>query len=103
MAKDSFGNEHAAGLPYARGKLLASTDDDFRKLQRAWSHIAERVRSGGSEAVFNLSGLEHGLPLQADELPIASDFLAPALYFDKFKRAALAHLGGTAERHDVAL
>jgi hypothetical protein len=34
MAVDRFGNLHAPNLPYARGKILASTEDDFRKLRR---------------------------------------------------------------------
>ena len=103
MSQDRFGNPYAAGVPYARGEILTSTEDDFRKLQQAWQHIAARVRTQGPEAVFNLSGLEHGLPLQADELPVANDFVAPALYFDAFKQVALEHLGGTPEQHDVAL
>src|SRR5207249_12060746 len=85
----------APGLPYARGRILPSTEDDFRKLQEAWRHIAARVRSGGPEAMFNFSGLEHGLPLSPDELPMANDFVAPALYFDQFKQAALEHFGGS--------
>src|SRR5574341_840892 len=31
------------------------------------------------------------------------DFVAPALYFDRFRSAALDHLGGSPERHDAAL
>src|SRR5215471_15787789 len=103
MSTDRFGNAYAPGLPYARGHILPSTEDDFRKLQEAWRHIAARVRSGGPEAIFNFSGLEHGLPLSPDELPIANDFAAPALYFDQFKQAALEHFGGSPEQHDVAL
>ena len=95
MSTDRFGNAYAPGLPYARGRILPSTEDDFRKLQEAWRHIAARVRSGGPEAMFNFSGLEHGLPLSPDELPMANDFVAPALYFDQFKRAALEHFGGS--------
>jgi len=102
-ATDSYGNEHAPGLPYARGRILASAEDDFRKLQEAWRHVAARVERDGPDAVFNFSGLEHGLPLEPEELPVASDFLAPPLYLDRFRRAALAHLGGTPERHDAAL
>ncbi len=103
MDKDRFGNEHAPGLPYARGRILTSTEDDFRKLRQAWRVIEARVKQGGPDAVFNFSGLEHGLPLTADELPVANDFVAPALYFDRFRAAALDHLGGSADRHDVAL
>jgi hypothetical protein len=75
-------------------------------MPRAYSEqyrIAARVRAQSPDAVFNFSGLEHGLPLQASELPIANDFMVPALYFDQFKQAALEHLGGSPERHDVAL
>jgi L-seryl-tRNA(Ser) seleniumtransferase len=103
MQQDRFGNAYAPGLPYARGHILTTTDDDFRKFQQAWRHIAARVHTHGPEAIFNFSGLEHGLPLQADELPIADDFIAPALYFEQFKQVALEHLGGSPERHDVAL
>src|SRR3989475_4161977 len=103
MSMDRFGNAYTPGLPYARGHILPSTEDDFRKLQEAWRHIAARVRTGGPEAIFNSSGLEHGLPLSPDELPMANDFVAPALYFDQFKQAALEHFGGSPEQHDVAL
>src|SRR5262245_35442870 len=96
---DRFGNAYAPGLPYARGTILRSTEDDFAKLEEAWRH----VRARGPERVYNLTGLEHGLPLTADELPLASDFLAPALFFEEFRAAALDHLGGTPERHDAAL
>ena len=103
MSTDRFGNTYAPGLPYARGSILPGTEDDFRKCQEAWRHIAARVRTGGPDAIFNFSGLEHGLPLRPDELPIANDFVAPALYFDQFKQAALDHLGGSPDHHDVAL
>lgn len=103
MGHDRFGNEHAAGLPYARGRIVAGTEDDFRKLRQAWRLIEARVGQHGPESIYNFSGLEHGLPLTADELPIANDFVAPALYFERFKAAALDHLGGSPERHDTAL
>ncbi len=103
MLRDRFGNEHAPGVPYARGRILTSTEDDFRKLRQAWRHIETRVAAGGPDAVFNFSGLEHGLPLEAAELPIANDFVAPALYFEKFRIAALDHFGGSPDRHDAAL
>jgi L-seryl-tRNA(Ser) seleniumtransferase len=103
MEKDRFGNEHAPGLPYARGRILASTEDDFRKLQQAWRVIEARIKQHGPDAIYNFSGLEHGLPLTPEELPIANDFVAPALYFERFRAAALDHLGGSMTSHDVAL
>lgn len=103
MLSDRFGNEYAPGVPYARGQILSGPEDDFRKLRQAWRQIEARVAAGGPEAVFNFSGLEHGLPLEAGELRLANDFIAPALYFEKFRQAALDHFGGSADRHDAAL
>ena len=97
--QDRFGNAWAPGVPYARGEIVRSTEDDFLKMQEAWRHIRER----GAERVFNFSGLEHGLPLEPAEIPVATDFLAPALYFERFRAAALEHFGGELGRHDAAL
>ena len=99
MATDRFGHPHAANLPYARGKILATTEDDFRKLQQAWAIIRER----GPDTVFIFTGLEHALPMSGDELPFADDELAPALYFERLRSLALEHLGGSPDGHDVAV
>jgi L-seryl-tRNA(Ser) seleniumtransferase len=99
MATDRFGNPHAPNLPYARGRILATTEDDFRKLQRAWALVRKR----GAENVFIFTGLEHGLPLVSEELRFADDEIAPALYFDRLRELALDHLGGRPDRHDVAV
>jgi L-seryl-tRNA(Ser) seleniumtransferase len=99
MITDRFGNPHAPNLPYARGRILATTEDDFRKLQRAWALIRER----GPDAVFIFTGLEHSLPLSGEELRFADDEIAPALYFERLRALALAHLGGSPDRHDVAV
>jgi len=101
--KDRFGNPHAPGVPYARGAILTSVQDDFNKLRQAWRCIEARVAKGGPQSVYNFSGLEHGLPLEANEIGIANDFVAPALYFEKFRTAALEHFGGSPDRHDAAL
>lgn len=97
--RDRFGNAAAPGLPYAHGALLASTEDHVRKLGRAQAVIERR----GPERVFNFTGLERGLPLEARELAVADDELAPALYGARFRALALAHLGGGDGRHDAML
>ena len=99
MATDRFGNPNAPSLPYARGRILATTEDDFRKLQRAWAIIRER----GPDAVFVFTGLEHSLPMTGEEVRFADDELAPAVYFERLQVLALAHLGGSPDRHDVAV
>jgi L-seryl-tRNA(Ser) seleniumtransferase len=103
MGTDRFGNTLAPGLPYARGKILAGTEDDFRKLREAWRHIESRVRKHGIDAVFNFSGLERGLRINASDLELSDDELAPAVYAGRVTELALEHLGGTADRHDAML
>jgi L-seryl-tRNA(Ser) seleniumtransferase len=103
MGTDRFGNAHAPGLPYARGEILGSTEDDFRKLEHAWRIIERTTQARGADAVFNFSGLERGLPLAPEELAIADDEIAPALSFERFRTLALEHFGGSPDRHDAAL
>ena len=99
MDVDRFGNPHAPNLSYARGEILASTEDDFAKLQRAWALIRER----GPDRVHIFTGLEHSLPLAADELTFADDEIAPALCFERLRTLALDHLGGFPQTDDVAV
>ena len=99
MGVDRFGNSHAPNLSYARGEILRSTENDFQKLQRAWSLIRER----GPGSTYVLTGLEHSLPLAAEELEFADDEIAPALSFERLKELALDHLGGSPETDDVAV
>jgi len=99
MTVDRFGNEHAPNLSYARGRILTSTEDDFRKLQLAWSLIREK----GAGNVFVLTGLDHKMPLAADDLEFADDEIGPALSFDRLKALTLDHLGGTPDKHDIAV
>lgn len=99
MAVDRFGNPHAPHLPYARGRILSSTEDDFRKLERVWSLIRER----GPRNIHIFTGLEHSMPLAADELEFADDEIGPALSFLRLRALAIEHLGGAPERDDVAV
>src|SRR5262249_2327550 len=99
MGVDRFGNPHAPNLSYARGNILRSTEDDFRKLQVAWSLIRRR----GLDETYVFTGLEHGLPLAAEELQFADDELAPARSSDRRGELALDHLGGSREADDVAV
>ena len=99
MSVDRFGNPHAANLPYARGKILAGTEDDFEKLQLAWRLIREK----GPKNIFIFTGLEHAMPLAPEELEFADDEIGPALSFDRLKALTLDHLGGSPERDDVAV
>lgn len=103
MQQDRFGNPYSPGLPYARGNILSSTEDDFAKLRAAWRLIRERIDSRGEEAVFNLSGLERNFTLDADDSGILDDEIAPALLIDELSRQGLSHMGGSSHHHDIML
>jgi L-seryl-tRNA(Ser) seleniumtransferase len=77
-------------LPYGRGDILGSTEDDFAKLRAAWRIIEER---GGD--VFNFTGLERSLGDGPD------DDVAPAVHGERLRGLALEHLGGDPTRDDV--
>ena len=103
MQADRFGNPLAPTLSYARGNILASTEDDFRRLQQAWRIIGRSIRERGGESISIFTGLEHSLPMEPDDLRYADDEIAPGLYFDRLKALTLEHLGGSAESHDIAV
>jgi L-seryl-tRNA(Ser) seleniumtransferase len=103
MKKDRFGNLHAPGLPYARGQLITSTQDDIAKLRVAWDLIERRIQAHGRDAVFNLTGLERRLHCEPEDLDWLDDELAPAHYIDRLTALALDHLGGAPEKHGIML
>ena len=103
MKTDRHGNPHAPGVPYARGELLSRTEDDITKLGEAWRMIKSQIAEGGSDAVFNFSGLERHLPCPTDDIGLYDDELAPALFGDRLRELGLEHLGGDAEMHDIAV
>ena len=81
MGIDRFGNRHAPNLSYARDDILRDTEDDFKKLQVAWSLIRRR----DLDRIYVFTGL------------------APALSFDRLRESALEHLGGSQKADDVAV
>jgi L-seryl-tRNA(Ser) seleniumtransferase len=98
---DRFGNPITGELPYARGRIIASTDDDYRKITKA--HYVIRTRLHRGEGVFNFSGLERAYPAGTDDIGDLDDETAPALYEEEFRKLGLQHLGGSPLVHDVFL
>lgn len=83
-------------LPYQRGDLVASTEDDYRKLRHAWHLMAEREY----DRIFNFSGLERSL-VTTVESHLLDDELGPALFAGRMTSLILDHLGGSSDVHDA--
>jgi L-seryl-tRNA(Ser) seleniumtransferase len=97
---DRFGNAYAEGVPYARGEILSSTEDDYSKLRHARRIIEKRHRGG---VLFDFTGLQRSFVPGATEPALLDDELAPAVYGERLTQLALAHLGGNPERDDVVV
>src|SRR5882757_7000138 len=92
----------AHGLPYAAGEILTDTQAHLRKLDEARRHIRHRHAAG--LPLHNVSGLERGLVLPDGVDPWAlDDEWAGALYAEAVHDLGLAHLGGVAGQHDIAV
>ena len=101
MAKfDRFQNQISDELPYARGKILANTEDDYRKIAKAHALIRRRIAS--KESVFNFTGLERDYPARVDVRDL-DDETSAALFEEELRERGLAHLGGSPSAHDVLL
>ena len=92
---------HTGGLPYAPGAVLSGTEAHLRKLAVAWEHIRHREAAG--LPLHNVSGLERGLPLPEVDRWLLDDEWAGALYSERIRELGLAHLGGDAGTHDIAV
>lgn len=95
---DRFGNVYADGLPYARGAIITSTQDDHTKLARAREFIRHRHTTG--QPVYNLTGLERSMPSNLTDA-VFDDEMAPALFGERLDELTLEHLGGDATRDGV--
>lgn len=99
--RDRFGNPFSPGLPYARGRIIATGVDEHIKLDRARGFMAEWISREGEMGLFNLSGLERGMTVSAEQT--YNDETTPALFAEQLRRSALEHLGGQADVHGVLL
>ena len=100
---DRFGNAFAPGLPYARGDVIRTTDDDYRKLQKARRLIRRRLQDQGPASVFNMSGLRRSLPATEETAYLFDDELAPAMFGAELDGLTVDHMGGDHETHDAML
>ena len=69
-ATDRFGNPIDPIVGYARGPILASTDEEVSRMLKARRMVGERVRSHGVDGVYDLSGMNRGAGLSEAEVPL---------------------------------
>lgn len=94
MSIDSFGNEIDPTVGYARGRFLASSADEVRRLRRAQRVTAAVVADRGIDSIGIFTGNARGFPLTTDDLDLAEEWIGPGCFADQLRAVAIEHLGG---------
>jgi L-seryl-tRNA(Ser) seleniumtransferase len=101
---DRFGNAFDPIVRYARGSILKSTDDEIARMLRARRIVGDRVRKGGKESVYDLSGMNRGSGITAADVPHLSSHVP---FFERFEGGteplALAHMGADPALHSALI
>ena len=101
---DRFGNPFDPIVRYARGQILKSTDEEVARMLRARHIVGERVRSHGQEGVYDLSGMNRGSGITADDTQHLTSHVP---FFERFEGKtepyALKHMGADSALHGVLI
>ena len=95
MTTDRFGNAIDPAVGYARGRLIASSTDEVRRLRRAGQVAADFVAREGMDKVSICTGNLRFYPVTPADLPeLCEEWIGPGLYGEELRQAAIAHMGG---------
>ena len=97
---DRFGNPVDSIVRYARGGILAGTDEEVARMLRARGMVGAIVRAKGKEGIFDLSGMNRGSGITAEDVPHLTSHVP---FFERFEGKteplALKHMGADASKH----
>lgn len=89
---------------YARGQVLRHTGDEVAKTLRARRVVRERVSALGPGSIYDLSGMNRGAGLSADDVTYLTSHVP---FFARFEGeaepVAILHMGGEPSRHDALI
>jgi len=101
---DRFGNPVDPIAGYARGLILKGTDEEVQRMLLARQIVGERVRSKGKDSIFDLSGMNRGSGITADDVPHLTSHVP---FFERFEGKtepyALTHMGADPARHKALI
>jgi L-seryl-tRNA(Ser) seleniumtransferase len=97
---DRFGNPIDPIVRYARGSILAGTDQEVARMLRARQIVGALVRARGKDGVYDLSGMNRGSGITAEDVPHLTSHVP---FFERFEGKteplALKHMGADAAKH----
>lgn len=95
MTTDRFGNLLDPTVGYARGRFLASSADEIRRLRQAQKVTAEVAAARGTNAIGIFTGNPRHFPLRPDDLEsYCEEWVGPGLFMDELTEVAIEHFGG---------
>ena len=95
MTVDRFGNRLDPSVGYARGRHLASSADEIRRLRHAQAVAADVVAKRGPAAIGIFTGNPRYFPLRPEDLETyCEEWVGPGLFARELAEAAIDHLGG---------
>lgn len=101
---DPFGNVIDPVVRYARGRILASTDEEVRRMLRARQMVGQRVRSLGKDSIYDLSGMNRGAGITGQDVPhLTSHVPFFARYEGHTEPLALKHMGADSTTHSALI
>ena len=101
---DRFGNPLDPIVSYARGTILKSTDEEVARMLLARKIVGDRVRTKGADSVYDLSGMNRGSGITADDtLHLTSHVPFFARFEGKTEPYALKHMGADPAKHSAVI
>jgi len=74
--------------------LVASSLDEVKRRETALNHIASLIKKEGRSALFDLTGLAGGFPLNDKDVGLLETYAGPALFEEDLDQWGKKHLGG---------
>lgn len=100
MANDRFGNVIDPIVNYARGPILKGTDEEVTRMIKARHMVGERVREKGKDSIYDLSGMNRGGGITAEETEHLTSHVPYFARFEgKTEPLALQHMGANPDTH----
>jgi L-seryl-tRNA(Ser) seleniumtransferase len=92
---DPFGNELDPALGFARGNILGSPSDDLSRFLKAQDLVRQKVLRGKRGSLGIFTGNLRDFPIAPSDLPMAEEWVGPAIFGQRLEDAIRLHLGAS--------
>jgi L-seryl-tRNA(Ser) seleniumtransferase len=104
VTQDRFGHPIDPAVGYARGTILAGTDEEVAKTLHARRLVRERIEAHGVDAIYDLTGMNRGAGLSPEDAKQLTSHVAFFAGFEgETEPIAIRHMGGDPARHDALI